>query len=974
MTNLAKTPKSAIFWNSSKGGPRENGWKSRPTLGAPKSPQRKSDYLLVSMRLKSNLRRVIWRKPRLQKCPQVRVMTNLAKTPKSAIFWNSSKGGPRENGWKSRPTLGAPKSPQRKSNYLLVSMRLKSNLRTVIWRKPRLQKCPQVRVMINLAKTPKSAIFWNSSKGGPRENGWKSRPTLGAPKSPQRKSDYLLVSMRLKSNLRRVIWRKPRLKKCPQVRVMINLAKTPKSAIFWNSSKGGPRENGWKSRPTLGAPKSPQRKSNYLLVSMHLKSNLLRVIWRKPRFQKCPQVRVMTNLAKTPKSAIFWNSSKGGPRENGWKSRPTLGAPKSPQRKSDYLLVSMRLKSNLRRVIWRKPRLQKCPQVRVMTNLAKTPKSAIFWNSLKGGPRENNWKSRPTLGAPKSPQRKSDYLLVSMRLKSNLRRVIWRKPRLQKCPQVRVMINLAKTPKSAIFWNSSKGGPRENGWKSRPTLGAPKSPQRKSDYLLVSIRLKSNLLRAIWRKLRFQKCPQVRVMTNLAKTPKSAIFWNSSKGGPRENGWKSRPTLGAPKSPQRRSHYLLVSTRVKSNLLRAIWRKPRFQKCPQVRVMTNLAKTPKSAIFWNSSKGGPRENNWKSRPTLGAPKSPQRKSDYLLVSVRLKSNLLRAIWRKPRLQKCPQVRVMINLAKTPKSAIFWNSLKGGPRENGWKSRPTLGAPKSPQRKSDYLLVSTRLKSNLRRVIWRKPRLQKCPQVRVMINLAKTPKSAIFWNSLKGGPRENGWKSRPTLGASKSPQRKSDYLLVSMRLKSNLLRAIWRKPRFQKCPQVRVMTNLAKTPKSAIFWNSSKGGPRENNWKSRLTLGAPKSPQRKSDYHLVSMRLKSNLLRAIWRKPRFQKCPQVRVMTNLAKTPKSAIFWNSSKGGPRENGWKSRPTLGAPKSPQRKSDYLLVSMRLKSNLRRVIWRKPRLQKCPQVRVMINLAKTPKSAIFWNSSKGGPRENG
>ena len=127
----------------------------------------------------------------------------------------------------------------------------------------------------------------------------------------------------------------------------------------------------------------------------------------------------MTNFAKTPKSAIFWNSSKGGPRENGWKSRPTLGAPKSPRRKSGYPLISIRLKSNLRRAIWCKPRLQKCPQVRVMTNLAKTPKSAIFWNSLKGGPRENGWKSRPTLGAPKSPRRKSGYPLISIRLKSN---------------------------------------------------------------------------------------------------------------------------------------------------------------------------------------------------------------------------------------------------------------------------------------------------------------------------------------------------------------------------------------------------------------------------------------------------------------------------------------------------------------------------------------------------------------------------
>ena len=236
-------------------------------------------------------------------------------------------------------------------------MCLKSNLRRAIWRKPRLQKCPQVRVMTNLAKTPKSAIFWNSSKGGPRENGWKSRPTLGAPNSPRRRSSYLIINKRLNSNLRRAFWRKPRLQKCPQVRVMTNLAKTPKSAIFWNSSKGEPRENGWKSRPTLGAPNSPRRRSGYLLISMRLKSNLRTAIWRKPRLQKCPQVRVMTNLAKTPKSAIFWNSSKGGQRENGWKSRPTLGAPNSPWRRSGYLLISMRLKSNLRRAIWRKPRL-----------------------------------------------------------------------------------------------------------------------------------------------------------------------------------------------------------------------------------------------------------------------------------------------------------------------------------------------------------------------------------------------------------------------------------------------------------------------------------------------------------------------------------------------------------------------------------------------------------------------------------------
>ena len=191
-------------------------------------------------------------------------------------------------------------------------MGLKSNHRATFWRKPRLQKCPQIRVITNFAKTPKSEIFGDSSKGGPRENGSKSRPTLRAPKSPRRKSGYLIISMRLKSNHRGAFWRKPRLQKCPQIRVITNFAKTPKSAIFGDSSKGGPRENGSKSRPTLRAPKSPRRKWGYLIISMRLKSNHRGVVWRKPRFQKCLQIRIITNFAKTPKSAIFGDSSKGG--------------------------------------------------------------------------------------------------------------------------------------------------------------------------------------------------------------------------------------------------------------------------------------------------------------------------------------------------------------------------------------------------------------------------------------------------------------------------------------------------------------------------------------------------------------------------------------------------------------------------------------------------------------------------------------
>ena len=300
------------------------------------------------MRLQFNHRGVFWRKPRLQKCPQIRVITNFAKTPKSAIFGDSSKGGPRENCSKSKPTLRALKSHRRKLGYLIISMHLKFNHRGVFWRKPRLQKCLQIRVITNFAKTPKSAIFRDSSKGRQRENGSKSRPTLRAPKSPRRKSGYLIISMLFKSNHRGAFWRKPRLQKCPQIRVIKYFAKTPKSAIFGDSSKGGPREKGSKSRPTLRARKSPRCKSFYLIYSMRLKFDHRAVFGCKPRLKKCLQIRVITNFAKTPKSAIFGDSSKGGPRENGSKSRPNLRAPKSPRRKSSYLIISMGLKSNHR--------------------------------------------------------------------------------------------------------------------------------------------------------------------------------------------------------------------------------------------------------------------------------------------------------------------------------------------------------------------------------------------------------------------------------------------------------------------------------------------------------------------------------------------------------------------------------------------------------------------------------------------------
>ena len=166
MTNLAKTPKSAIFWNSSEGGPRENGWKSRPNSHAPKTPRRKSQRPLISMRSKCNHWTTFCRKSRLQKCRQFRAMANLAKTPKSAIFWNSSKGGPRENGLKSRPNSQAPKTPRRKSHRPLISMRFKCNHWTRFCRKPRLQKCPHSPSYDKFSINTKIGHFLNFFIGG----------------------------------------------------------------------------------------------------------------------------------------------------------------------------------------------------------------------------------------------------------------------------------------------------------------------------------------------------------------------------------------------------------------------------------------------------------------------------------------------------------------------------------------------------------------------------------------------------------------------------------------------------------------------------------------------------------------------------------------------------------------------------------------------------------------------------------------
>ena len=136
---------------------------------------------------------------------------------------------------------------------------------------------------------------------------------------------------------------------------------------------------------------------------MHLKCNHRGTFCCNLCLHKCPYSRVMTNLLRRPKSAIFLDFAKRGTRENAQKSRQTIRASKTPWRKLHHLLISMHLKFNHRGTFCCNLRLHKCPYSRVMTNLPRRPKSAIFWDFAKGGPRKMLKKVGRIYGLQKHP-------------------------------------------------------------------------------------------------------------------------------------------------------------------------------------------------------------------------------------------------------------------------------------------------------------------------------------------------------------------------------------------------------------------------------------------------------------------------------------------------------------------------------------------------------------------------------------------
>ena len=153
-------------------------------------------------------------------------------------------------------------------------------------------------------------------------------------------------------------------------------------------------------------------------------------------------------------------------------------------------------------------------------------------------------------------------------------------------------------------------------------------------------------------------------------------------------------------------------------------------------------------------------------------------------------------------------------------AKLWQFLQGHPKKafskkvergnqgkifkNRPKSSPRLKGPKGFWRKWHNPLISMHLKTKDCERFWHKKLLKECPNCQVMAILAWSPKTRIFWKSLKGGPREIFSKNRPEsshrLNGLRALWPKWHYPPISMHLKCTDWRRFWRKRRLQTVPE------------------------------------------------------------------------------------------------------------------------------------------------------------------------------
>ena len=166
----------------------------------------------------------------------------------------------------------------------------------------------------------------------------------------------------------------------------------------------------------------------------------------------------MAVFGRSLKTPIFWKSAKGR-RRNIFQKLPK----KKPWlQRANSTLAQMSLSSNLYPLIGQ--RLEKI--MRQKTG-SKSARMTRLWQFLQGHPKpafsekvqrgdqgkffKNRPKSSPRLKDPKALWRKWHYPLISMHLNWQHWRTFWRKQRLQKCPNNKIMAILARSPKTRIF-------------------------------------------------------------------------------------------------------------------------------------------------------------------------------------------------------------------------------------------------------------------------------------------------------------------------------------------------------------------------------------------------------------------------------------------------------------------------------------------------------------------------------------------
>ena len=130
----------------------------------------------------------------------------------------------------------------------------------------------------------------------------------------------------------------------------------------------------------------------------------------------------------------------------------------------------------------------------------------------------------------------------------------WPKQRLQKCPTGQVTIIFARSPKTRIFWQSAKRGPRENfqtSPKKYPLFERPKSTVAQMALSSNKYALREQSLEKILAHKAPPKAPEWRSYGNFCKVIKKAHFLKECKRGTKGNFSKIAQKDALPKKPKK---------------------------------------------------------------------------------------------------------------------------------------------------------------------------------------------------------------------------------------------------------------------------------------------------------------------------------------------------------------------------------------------------------------------------------------